>query len=106
LLCLFLVDTAATSFLNLKTFAKEVRARLEKDFMVTALSQPAARGNHPQGYLIGNTKLNGLRCPPWNLSAAAKACGERIRRYPGSGLAGEAGRAIDLKKADCSRDHC
>jgi SnoaL-like protein/aspartyl protease len=94
---LFLVDTAATSFLNLKTFA-EGKSR---DVAVTSWSgtlATSAREITLKDIVIGNTKLMGLRLPAVDLSAIGKACGRKIDGILGVDLLAKLGATIDLKK--------
>ncbi len=94
---LFLVDTAATSFLNLKTFA-EGKSR---DVEVTSWSgtlATSAREITLKDIVIGNTKLMGLRLPAVDLSAIGKACGRKIDGILGVDLLAKLGATIDLKK--------
>jgi hypothetical protein len=94
---LFLVDTAATSFLNLKTFA-EGKSR---DVEVTSWSgtlATSAREITLKEIVIGNTKLMGLKLPAVDLSAIGKACGRKIDGILGVDLLAKLGATIDLKK--------
>jgi len=94
---LFLVDTAATSFLNLKSFA-EGKAR---DVEVTSWSgtlATSAREITLKEAVIGNTKLTGLKLPAVDLSAIGKACGRKIDGILGVDLLAKLGATIDLKK--------
>jgi predicted aspartyl protease len=94
---LFLVDTAATSFLNLKTFA-EGKTR---DVEVTSWSgtlATSAKEITPKEVVIGNTKLAGLKLPAVDLSAIGKACGRKIDGILGVDLLAKLGATIDLKK--------
>jgi hypothetical protein len=94
---LFLVDTAATSFLNLKTFA-EGKSR---DVAVTSWSgtlATSAREIALKEIVIGNTKLMSLKLPAVDLSAIGKACGRKIDGILGVDLLAKLGATIDLKK--------
>jgi len=94
---LFLVDTAATSFLNLKTFAEGK----PRDVEVTSWSgtlATSAREITLKEVLIGNTKLLGLKLPAVDLSAIGKACGRKIDGILGVDLLAKLGATIDLKK--------
>lgn len=94
---LFLVDTAATSFLNLKTFAQGK----PRDVEVTSWSgtlATSAREITLKEVLIGNTKLEGLKLPAVDLSAIGKACGRKIDGILGVDLLAKLGATIDLKK--------
>jgi ketosteroid isomerase-like protein len=94
---LFLVDTAATSFLNLKTFA-EGKSR---DVAVTSWSGTLATSAKEvtlKEVVIGNTKFVRLKLPAVDLSAIGKACGRKIDGILGVDLLAKLGAAIDLKK--------
>ncbi len=93
----FLVDTAATSVLNLKSFA-EGKAR---DIHVTSWAgtlATSAREVALKEVLIGSTKLTGLKLPAVDLSAVGDACGRKIDGILGVDLLAKLGATIDLKK--------
>jgi len=94
---LFLVDTAATSFLNLKSF-KEGKSR---DVEVTSWSgtlATSAREITLKEVTIGSTKLTNLKLPAVDLSAIGKACGRKLDGILGVDLLAKLGATIDLKK--------
>lgn len=74
---LFLVDTAATSMLNICSFAKGRSTAIQvsswKGPMVTS-----AREVHIPELRLGNHRFNDLRLPAIDLSPIAKSCGGRI----------------------------
>jgi SnoaL-like domain/Aspartyl protease len=93
----FLVDTAATSFLNLKSFS-EGKAR---DVHVTSWSgtlATSAREVTLKEVVIGSTKLMNLTLPAVDLSAVGNACGKKIDGILGVDLLAKLGATIDLKK--------
>jgi ketosteroid isomerase-like protein len=93
----FLVDTAATSFLNLKSFA-EGKAR---DVHITSWSgtlATSAREVSLNEVVIGSTKLMGLKLPAVDLSAVGDTCGKKIDGILGVDLLAKLGATIDLKK--------
>jgi predicted aspartyl protease len=93
---LFLVDTAATSFLNLKSFA-EGKTR---DVSVTSWSGTLATSAKEvtlAEVAIGNTKWMNLKLPAVDLSAIGKACGRKIDGILGVDLLAKLGATIDLK---------
>jgi len=93
---LFLVDTAATSFLNLKSFA-EGKTR---DVSVTSWSGTLATSAKEvtlEEVAIGNTKWVNLKLPAVDLSAIGKACGRKIDGILGVDLLAKLGATIDLK---------
>jgi hypothetical protein len=93
----FLVDTAATSFLNLKSFS-EGKSR---DVHVTSWSgtlATSAREVTLKEVVIGSTKLMNLTLPAVDLSAVGNACGKKIDGILGVDLLAKLGATIDLKK--------
>jgi predicted aspartyl protease len=94
---LFLVDTAATSFLNLKTFAEGKSRDVEVTSWAGTLAT-SAREVTLKEILIGSTKLTGLKLPAVDLSAIGKACGRKIDGILGVDLLAKLGATIDLKK--------
>jgi hypothetical protein len=93
----FLVDTAATSFLNLKSFS-EGKAR---DVHVTSWSgtlATSAREVSLKEVVIGSTKMMNLTLPAVDLSAVGNACGKKIDGILGADLLAKLGATIDLKK--------
>jgi predicted aspartyl protease len=93
---LFLVDTAATSFLNLKSFA----AGKTRDVSVTSWSGTLATSAKEvtlEEVVIGNTKWMNLKLPAVDLSAIGKACGRKIDGILGVDLLAKLGATIDLK---------
>jgi ketosteroid isomerase-like protein len=93
----FLVDTAATSMLNLKSFASG-RAQ---DIRVTSWSGTLATSAKEitlGEVVIGNTKMVGLKMPAIDLSSIGEACGRKIDGVLGADLIAKLGATIDLKK--------
>jgi hypothetical protein len=93
----FLVDTAATSMLNLESFARG----LPRDVRVTSWSGTLATSAKEvtiAELVVGRTTLVGLKLPAIDLSAIGKACGRRIDRILGVDLLGKIGATIDLKR--------
>ena len=94
---LFLVDTAATSILNLKSFAEGTA----RDVQVTSWSgtlATSAREISLKQMEIGGTKLIGLRLPAIDLSAVGNACGKKIDGILGVDLLKRLGATIDMKR--------
>jgi ketosteroid isomerase-like protein len=92
-----LVDTAATSMLNLKSFA----AGRAKDIRVTSWSGTLATSAKEitlGEVVIGSTKLIGLKLPAIDLSSIGNACGRKIDGILGADLIAKLGATIDLKK--------
>lgn len=93
----FLVDTAASSLLNLKSFG-EGHGR---DIRVTSWSgtvATSAREISIKEIVVGQTKLMLLKIPAIDLSAIGKACGQNIDGVLGSDLLAKIGATIDLKR--------
>jgi hypothetical protein len=94
---LFLVDTAATSMLNLKSFTSG-RAL---DMKVTSWSgtlATSAREVTIGEMVVGNTKLVGLKLPAIDLSAVGNACGRKLDGILGVDLLAKLGATINLKR--------
>jgi predicted aspartyl protease len=94
---LFLVDTAATSILNLKSFTEGKTRDIEVTSWAGTLAT-SAREVTLKEVLVGSTKLTGLRLPAVDLSAIGKACGRNIDGILGVDLLAKLGATIDLKK--------
>ncbi len=94
---LFLVDTAATSFLNLQSFAegktRDVGVTSWAGTLVTSAKEVTLKE-----MAIGNTKLMDMKLPAVDLSAVGKACGRKIDGILGVDLLGKLGATIDLKR--------
>jgi len=93
----FLVDTAATSVLNLEAFpqgtARDIRVTSWRGTLATSAKEVtlAELG-------VGQTKILRLTLPAIGLSAIGKACGEKIDGILGADLLGRLGATIDLKR--------
>jgi hypothetical protein len=93
----FLVDTAATSLLNLKSFA-EGRTRDVRVTSWTGTVATSAREVTVNEMVVGRTKLIILKLPAIDLSAIDKACGHKIDGVLGVDLLAKLGATIDLKR--------
>ena len=93
----FLVDTAATSFLNLESFTEGTTQAIAISSWTGTLATSAKEVTLKE-VVIGKTKLMGLRLPAVDLSAVGKACGRRIDGILGVDLLGRLGVTIDLKR--------
>jgi ketosteroid isomerase-like protein len=92
----FLVDTAATSILNLESFA----AGRAKDIRVTSWSGTLATSAKEvtlPDLTVGRTSLLDVKLPAIDLSAIGKACGRKIDGILGVDLLGKLGASINLK---------
>lgn len=93
----FLVDTAATSFLNVRSFASGRRT----DVSVTSWSgekQATAKEVELKEFSLGNQTLHRLKLPAIESSRIEKACGGRIDGVIGVDLLERLGATIDLQK--------
>jgi ketosteroid isomerase-like protein len=94
----FLIDTAATSMLNQKSFpqghAKELRVQSWNE--VTPLK---AREVAITELSLGNHTLRGVRLPAIDLTAIAKACGGPLDGILGVDLLEQLGVTIDLQRS-------
>lgn len=93
----FLLDTAATTMLNLKSFA----SGRSKQIQVTSWSGTAATSAREVSLpelALGNHRLHGLKLPAIDLSPIAKACGGQIDGILGVDLLDKLGVTIDLKR--------
>lgn len=94
----FLIDTAATYMLNLKSFAE---GQPRRDVQVTSWSgttATSAREVTLSELKVGNTKMIGVKLPAIDLSAIGDACGRKIDGILGVDLLGKLGATIDLKR--------
>src|SRR5215467_811559 len=92
----FLVDTAATSMLNSKSFAHGDSRKVS----VTSWSGTVETSSHEVSLhelVIGQHRIKGLRLPAVDLSAIGNACGKRIDGILGVDLLSRLGATVDLK---------
>lgn len=93
----FLVDTAATSLLNLKSFASG-RSREIQISSWTGTATTSAREVSVPELTLGNRKLRNLKLPAVDLTPIAKACGGPIDGILGVDLLEQLGLTIDLQR--------
>jgi hypothetical protein len=92
-----LVDTAATTMLNLGSF----QSGESRDVSVTSWSGTLATSAKEVAIselVVGKTTLLRLKLPAIDLSAIGKACGKQIDGILGVDLLGKLGASIDLKQ--------
>jgi hypothetical protein len=93
----FLVDTAATSMLNLESFAqgpaRDIRVTSWRGTLATSAKEVTI-----EDLVVGQTKIVALTLPAIDLSAIGKACGGRIDGILGVDLLSKLGATIDLKR--------
>ena len=93
----FLVDTAATSMLNLESFAEGS----SRDIRVTSWTGTVATSAKEvtiEGLEVGRTKVVKLTLPAIDLSAIGKACGRKIDGILGADLLGKFGATVDFQR--------
>ncbi|MCI0349620.1 MAG: DUF4440 domain-containing protein [Acidobacteriales bacterium] len=93
----FLVDTGATSILNLKSFS----SASAKDIQISSwqgTSTANAREVSITELALGNQRLKNLKLPAIDLSPIGNACGGRIDGILGIDLLERMGATLDLKK--------
>jgi ketosteroid isomerase-like protein len=93
---LFLVDTAATSLLNVSSFTTG-KAQGTRVTSWTGTLATSGREVTLDEVTIGNTKLVKLEMLAIDLSAIGKACGRRIDGVLGMDLLAKLGATIDMK---------
>lgn len=106
---LFLVDTAATSLLNLKSFSEGKTMDVQVTSWTGTLAT-SAREVMLKEVSVGATKFAELRLPAVDLSPVGKACGQKIDGILGADLLGKLGATIDMKRkvvhvATAGEDH-
>ena len=92
----FLVDTAATSMLNSKSFAHGDSRKVS----VTSWSgtvETSSREVALSELIVGQHRIKGLRLPAVDLSAIGNACGKRIDGILGVDLLSRLGATVNLK---------
>jgi ketosteroid isomerase-like protein len=93
----FLVDTAATSMLNLESFSEGQARNIHVTSWSGTLATSAKEVTLPD-LSLGKTKLIELKLPAIDLSAIGKACGRKIDGILGVDLLGKLGASINLKE--------
>lgn len=93
---LFLVDTAATSMLNLKSFAHGEARRLVVSSW-TGTTEIEGQDVVVADLAIGRQHLKNIHLHAVDLSAIGRACGRRIDGILGIDLLGKLGATVDLK---------
>jgi ketosteroid isomerase-like protein len=93
----FLVDTAATSMLNLESFDTGQGRDIHVTSWSGTLATSAKEVTLPD-LTVGRTKLLEVKLPAIDLSAIGKACGRKIDGILGVDLLGKLGASINLKE--------
>jgi len=93
----FLVDTAATSLLNVESFgqgsSRNVSVTSWRGTLATSAKEVTLRD-----FQVGRTKVVELKLPAIDLSAIGKACGRKIDGILGADLLAKMGATVDLKR--------
>jgi SnoaL-like protein/aspartyl protease len=92
----FLVDTAATSMLNNKSFVKGDSHKVSVTSWSGTVETRSREVTLPE-LIVGQHRLKGLRLPAVDLSAIGHACGKRIDGILGVDLLSRLGATVDLK---------
>ena len=93
----FLLDTGATTMLNLKSFS----SGRSRNILVTSWSGTAATSAREVSlpeFVLGDHRLRDLKLPAIDLSPIGKACGGQIDGILGVDLLDKMGVTIDLKR--------
>jgi hypothetical protein len=93
----FLVDTAATSILNLESFAEGSRKDIQVTSWTGTLATSAKEVALPD-LIIGRTTILKPKLPAIDLSAIGKACGRRIDGILGIDLLRKLQATVDLQQ--------
>jgi hypothetical protein len=93
----FLVDTAATSILNIHSFAAGGSRKIEVTSWNGTVATSAREITLPE-ILIGNHQLHDIKLPAIDLTPIGSACGGSIDGIMGSDLLERLGVTLDLKR--------
>lgn len=94
---LFLLDTGATTILNLRSFASGGAKEIEVSSWSGTAATSAREVRLPE-FVLGSHRLKDLRLPAIDLSPIGKACGGRVDGILGVDLLDKMGVTIDLKR--------
>jgi Aspartyl protease/SnoaL-like domain len=93
----FLLDTGATTILNLRSFASGGTKEIEVTSWSGTAATSAREVRLPE-FALGSHRLKDLRLPAIDLSPIGKACGGRVDGILGVDLLDKMGVTIDLKR--------
>jgi len=93
----FLLDTGATSILNLHSFTGSVSKEIQVSSWSGTAATSAREVRLPE-LALGNHRLKNLRLPAIDLSPIGKACGGNVDGILGVDLMDKMGVTIDLKR--------
>jgi hypothetical protein len=93
----FLVDTGATTFLNLRSFSRGRSSRIQISSYSGTGSTSARLVSLPE-LALGSHRLGDLRLPAIDLNPIGEACGGRIDGILGVDLLEKLGATIDLQR--------
>ena len=100
----FLLDTGATTVLNLKSFSGDATRKIRIDSWRGAAATSAREVTIPD-FKLGSHTLHDLQLPAIDLSPIGKACGGRIDGLLGVDLMDRLGVTIDLQRK-VAMHHC
>ena len=93
----FLLDTAATTVLNLKSFSSGRFKQIQVTSWTGTAATSAREVSLPE-MALGSHRLRDLKLPAIDLSPISKACGKQIDGILGVDLLDKMGVSIDLKR--------
>lgn len=93
----FLLDTGATTILNLQSFGSGVSKEIQVSSWDGTAATSAREVRLPE-LVLGSHRLRDLRLPAIDLSPIGKACGGRVDGILGVDLLDKMGVTIDLKR--------
>jgi len=94
---LFLLDTGATTILNLKAFSAGTSKKIHVDSWQGSAATSAREVSLPE-FQLGSHQLHDLKLPAIDLSPIGKACGGEIDGILGVDLLDRMGVTIDLQR--------
>ena len=94
----FLLDTAATTTLNIKSFSKGRSKKIEVTSWSGTAATSAREVSLPQ-FTLGGHRLENLKLPAIDLSPIGQACGGQIDGILGIDLLNRMGVTIDLQRS-------
>lgn len=94
----FLLDTAATTILNVKSYTSGLSTRQIRIYSWSGSAPTNAREVFLPQVELGTHKLRDLKLPAIDLSPISKACGGQVDGILGVDLLDQMGMSIDLKR--------
>jgi len=94
----FLLDTASTTILNLKSYTSGVSTRHIRIYSWSGSARTSAREVFLPQVELGSHKLRDLKLPAIDLTPIGNACGGQVDGILGVDLLDQMGMTIDLKR--------